>query len=331
MRMRSFAGVIIAAAVTASTGMTAYAYEAPQNIELSIGTAELNKEDIHGDTIVKVPIYIQNNPGLLSVKMVFEADSGLRFDGYHSADSDNTEVASVNIYQCSGTDRIVSVNFTSIGTDKMYSNGEIAYLRFVVSEDTPAGRYAIRFTNGYDDEYMGVLSENSADARFGIEVFSKLEQGAVIINAPDVPAEPAPAAQAPAQAPQEQDNAPAPVQDEQAEEESPDTPTETTEAVTSSAAETTTSAVSVSSEKSETTSGTSAETTETSLTAEQSTSETTLTTAGADDASAEKTYGKGKEKRAGNRALIPAAAAAVIAAGAGIAAAARKKRGNNNE
>lgn len=317
---------VTALTLSASCCITAFAYEAPRDIELSIGTVEINREDIHGDTIMEVPVFIQNNPGLLSVKMVFEADNGLRFDGYHAADSDNPEVASVNIYRCFGGDQAVSVNFTSLGTGKISADGQIGVLRLVVPEGIASGRYNIRFVNDYDDECMNVLSENSDNARFGMECFSRLEQGAVIVKDMNVPVPPSPPAEQ-AQTLQEHNDDPAQQQDQPSSPDGGETSSEVTETTVSSTSVTVTATTSTTSEKSTAASETTTETTDTSVTALESTSSDVFTTTTAETSSVKN--GKGKWER--NKVVIPSAIAAVIAAGTAAGFIARKKRGKNNE
>lgn len=318
---------VTAMALSTCSCITAYAYEAPKNMELSIGTVEINREDLHGDTRVEVPVYIQNNPGIISVKMLFELDSGLKYEQYREASTDEAAVESVIIYNCAGTDRIISVDFTASGSNKFYTNGQLGVLSIIVPENAAAGRYSIRFTNGYDDEYLTVLTENDNGAEFGSECFSKLETGYIIIKEPGVPVPPA-QPQEPVQTPQTQNNDPAPSQDQQTASGGTasggeETPQETTvSATTETATETTSTTTSA---KNTTTSETTTKMTETAST--ESESNYSSTTTSAETATAEKRNGK----RVNNKVIIPAAVAAVIAAGVSTGFIVRKKRGKNNE
>lgn len=301
--------------------IAAYAYEAPSNIELSIGTVEINKEALHGDTIVEVPVYLQNNPGLLSLRLVIALDNGIGFEKYYEVNAAVDSISNINIYECTGTEQVISADIMSKGQGKFYDNGQIVNLRIAIPENAASGRYSIRFANGYDDRYIEVLVGNSFDALFGVECFSKLEEGAVIIKEPDITVPPP---QEPVYEPSEQDTDSHLHQNEQTETTKDITPSETT-VISTSVSEKTTTSTTVTSKKVEILEEID-DISETDLVTELTS--TVSTSAANAEAAADK---KQSEERTSKKFLIPAIIAAVIAAVAAVGFIVKKKSGNNNE
>lgn len=165
-----------------SSYVTAFAYEAPKDIELYIGTTEISKAELREDTIVELPLYIRNNPGLMSFSVVIALDDGPEFRKYYEVSPTSPNISNIPIHEFSGTDRVISALIMSGGQGKFYDNGEIAKISVIVPKNTPAGRYEIEFLRRYEDEEMDVLAANSYDAFFGSECFSKLAGGAVIVK-----------------------------------------------------------------------------------------------------------------------------------------------------
>ena len=318
--------VITAVTMCTSSYISAYAVEAPSGIEVEIGTVELNKEDLHGDTVVDVPVYIRNNPGFLALALVYELNPWLSYDG-DEIESDCYEVSDISIYRCRGTDKIMSADIMTRGSSKVQGDCEVAHLRVVVPGNLDVGSYYIRFANGYDNEFFSILVEDSLDACFGPECFSRCDEGAVIIKNADSPAAPPPPPPPPqqqnVQEPQVQNNDPAPQQntaenslpsDASAEQ----TTTSGTTGTTSAASKTT----KTTSSTAKTTAETASETTETeSSTSVVQTSTVAVTT------EVKKQNDKRENHNILAAAIASAAAVAAIAAGLII----KKKRGNSHE
>lgn len=185
MTMRGFAFRGIAAVLTACELCVpcagAVTYEAPDNIELSIGDVEIPKEGLSGDTLVEVPLYIGSNPGFTSLSIVVALEGPLRYDDDH--DVDTNVLAGVNIYRCNNTENIVSACFEA-GSDTYYDDGKFGWLRVIVPADISAGRYGISFLTECDMYSLGIYTHNRKEARFGAASFSVLGGGSITVTEP---------------------------------------------------------------------------------------------------------------------------------------------------
>lgn len=320
---------ITAVTMCTSSYISAYAVEAPSGIEVEIGTVEINKEDLHGDTVVDVPVYIRNNPGFLALALVYELNPWLSYDG-DEIESDLYEVSDISIYRCRGTDKIMSADIMTRGSSKVQGDCEVAHLRVVVPGNLDVGSYYIRFANGYDNEFFSILVEDSLDACFGPECFSRCDEGAVIIKNADSaapPPPPPPPQQQNVQEPQVQNNDPAPQQNvQQNTAENPLPSDASAEQTTTSGTTGTTSAASKTTKTTSSTVKTTAETASETTETESSTSIVQTSTVAVTTE-----VNKQNDKRENHNilaaAIASAAAVAAIAAGLII----KKKRGNSHE
>lgn len=321
--------VITAVTMCTSSYISAYAVEAPSGIEVEIGTVELNKEDLHGDTVVDVPVYIRNNPGFMALALVYELNPWLSYDG-DEIESDCYEVSDISIYRCRGTDKIMSADIMTRGSSKVQGDCEVAHLRVVVPGNLDVGSYYIRFANGYDNEFFSILVEDSLDACFGPECFSRCDEGAVIIKNADSPAPPPPPPppqQQNVQEPQVQNNDPAPQQNvQQNTAENPLPSDASAEQTTTSGTTGTTSATSKTTKTTSSTAKTTAETASETTETESSTSMVQTSTV-AVTTEVKKQNDKRENHNILAAAIASAAAVAAIAAGLII----KKKRDNSHE
>lgn len=322
--------VITAVTMCTSSYISAYAVEAPSGIEVEIGTVEINKEDLHGDTVVDVPVYIRNNPGFLALALVYELNPWLSYDG-DEIESDCYEVSDISIYRCRGTDKIMSADIMTRGSSKVQGDCEVAHLRVVVPGNLDVGSYYIRFANGYDNEFFSILVEDSLDACFGPECFSRCDEGAVIIKNADSPASPPPPPQPPqqqnVQEPQVQNNDPAPQQNVQQNTAENSLPSDASaEQTTTSGTTGTTSATSKTTKTTSSTAKTTAETASETTETESSTSMVQTSTV-AVTTEVKKQNDKRENHNILAAAIASAAAVAAIAAGLII----KKKRDNSHE
>ena len=321
--------VITAVTMCTSSYISAYAVEAPSGIEVEIGTVEINKEDLHGDTVVDVPVYIRNNPGFLALALVYELNPWLSYDG-DEIESDCYEVSDISIYRCRGTDKIMSADIMTRGSSKVQGDCEVAHLRVVVPGNLDVGSYYIRFANGYDNEFFSILVEDSLDACFGPECFSRCDEGAVIIKNADSPAPPPPPPppqQQNVQEPQVQNNDPAPQQNVQQNTAENSLPSDASaEQTTTSGTTGTTSATSKTTKTTSSTAKTTAETASETTETESSTSMVQTSTA-AVTTEVKKQNDKRENHNILAAAIASAAAVAAIAAGLII----KKKRDNSHE
>lgn len=165
----------------AGTSITAHAFEAPENIEVMIGTVTIDKKDITEDTVVEVPIYMYNNPGFLAFNGIYMIDPNLDFDE-DEIESDLPEVQSISIYTCRGGDKVISADIMTRGSHKVTEDGYVADLRIKLSPNTAVGMYPITIADGYDGEYLSILVEDSLDACFWSECFSREISGGILVT-----------------------------------------------------------------------------------------------------------------------------------------------------
>lgn len=194
-------GGIAAALAFAPVGAVCGAgdYEAPSGIELSIGDIDIDRADLSGDRILEVPVYIGNNSGFVSVEMLIELDGRLRFDEDIELGTRAEEMSGVHIMHYMDMDNKVTAKFTTKKYSRFTDDGEIGYLRVVVPEDTPQGRYDIWLSSSPDEGHM-LLTHNSYDAWFGSQCFSQLTGGSITVRDKNAEAQPEQAA------PQHEDN-----------------------------------------------------------------------------------------------------------------------------
>ncbi|SFW49726.1 hypothetical protein [Ruminococcus flavefaciens] len=155
-------------------------YEAPSGIELSIGDTEIDRADLAGGRLVEVPVNIGNNSGFVSVKMLIQLDGRLSFAEDYELGTRAEDMAGVHISEQRDMENTRKVNFVTKTKSRCTSDGEIGYVRVMLSEDTPVGRYDINIYP-YTDEPM-ILTYNNFDAYFGAECFSQLRGGTITVK-----------------------------------------------------------------------------------------------------------------------------------------------------
>jgi len=155
-------------------------YEAPSGIELSIGDTEIDRADLAGGRLVEVPVSIGNNSGFVSVKMLIQLDGRLSFAEDYELGTRAEDMAGVHISEQRDMENTRKVNFVTKTKSRCTSDGEIGYVRVMLPEDTPVGRYDINIYP-YTDEPM-ILTYNNFDAYFGAECFSQLRGGTITVK-----------------------------------------------------------------------------------------------------------------------------------------------------
>ncbi len=155
-------------------------YEAPSGIELSIGDTEIDRADLAGGRLVEVPVNIGNNSGFVSVKMLIQLDGRLSFAEDYELGTRAEDMAGVHISEQRDMENTRKVNFVTKTKSRCTSDGEIGYVRVMLPEDTPVGRYDINIYP-YTDEPM-ILTYNNFDAYFGAECFSQLRGGTITVK-----------------------------------------------------------------------------------------------------------------------------------------------------
>lgn len=190
-----FFGGAAAALVFAPVGAVCAAgdYEAPSGIELSIGDIEIDRADLSGGRLVEVPVYIGNSSGFCSVEMLIELDSRLRFDEESELGTRTADVSGVHISHYRELENTVTAKFTSKKNTRVTEDGEIGFLRVLLSEDTPVGKYDIWLSCSPNEGHM-LLTHNSYDSWFGSECFSQLRGGSITVKDGDTEIQPEQAA-----------------------------------------------------------------------------------------------------------------------------------------
>jgi hypothetical protein len=318
MRKSVVFGGIAAALAFAPAGAVYGAgdYEAPSGIELSIGDTVIDRTDLTGGKLVKVPVNIGNNSGFVGVKMLIQLDGRLSFADDYELGTRAEEMAGVHISEQRDMENTRKVNFVTKTKSRFTGDGEIGYVRVMLPEDTPVGRYDINIYP-YTDEPM-ILTYNNFDAYFGAECFSQLRGGTITVKDGDtVPQQ----EQAP---PRHDDDGErnAPFQEEgSSDENDSNNEAHTTTSVTTATTVTTTKTTA----KTTVTSTTASKVTAKESSAVTASKETTAVSAVTTEPTAETDTSKPKK----NLLLIPVIAAAVIALG--TACFIVRKGGRSNE
>ena len=182
MRKSVVFGGIAAALAFAPAGAVYGAgdYEAPSGIELSIGDTVIDRTDLTGGKLVEVPVNIGNNSGFVGVKMLIQLDGRLSFADDYELGTRAEEMAGVHISEQRDMENTRKVNFVTKTKSRFTGDGEIGYVRVMLPEDTPVGRYDINIYP-YTDEPM-ILTYNNFDAYFGAECFSQLRGGTITVK-----------------------------------------------------------------------------------------------------------------------------------------------------
>ncbi|MGN0616782.1 hypothetical protein [Ruminococcus flavefaciens] len=318
MRKSVVFGGIAAALAFAPAGAVygAGEYEAPSGIELSIGDTVIDRTDLTGGKLVEVPVNIGNNSGFVGVKMLIQLDGRLSFADDYELGTRAEEMAGVHISEQRDMENTRKVNFVTKTKSRFTGDGEIGYVRVMLPEDTPVGRYDINIYP-YTDEPM-ILTYNNFDAYFGAECFSQLRGGTITVKDGDtVPQQ----EQAPPRHDDDGDRN-APIQEEgSSDENDSNNETHTTTSVTTATTVTTTKTTA----KTTVTSTTASKVTAKESSAVTASKETTAVSAVTTEPTAETDTSKPKK----NLLLIPVIAAAVIALG--TACFIVRKGGRSNE
>ena len=317
MRKSVVFGGIAAALAFAPAGAVNGAgdYEAPSGIELSIGDTVIDRADLTGGKLVEVPVNIGNNSGFVGVKMLIQLDGRLSFADDYEVGTRAEEMAGVHISEQRDMENTRKVNFVTKTKSRFTGDGEIGYVRVMLPEDTPVGRYDIDIYP-YTDEPM-ILTYNNFDAYFGAECFSQLRGGTITVKDGDTVSQ---QEQAPPRHDDDRDRN-APSQEEGSSDENDSkNETHTTTSVTATTVTTTKTTA-----KTTVTSTTASKVTAKESSAVTASKETTAVSAVTTEPTAETDKSKPKK----NLLLIPVIAAAVIALG--TACFIVRKGGRSNE
>lgn len=154
------------------------AENAPSDIELSIGTVEINKSDLQEDTVAEVPLTIKNNPEFVSLDFALELDRGLSYAD--SSAADRKDISEVKQYYDEIPVEGCSL-FKIVADGKVSGDGELMRLRIKIPKDLSAGTYRIVFSEAGRSR-LSILTDNESGTAFGEGSFSKTLNGAVIIK-----------------------------------------------------------------------------------------------------------------------------------------------------
>jgi hypothetical protein len=169
----------MAAAMCTYSEVSAVNYIAPSDLGISVGNIEIDRSELHGDTLVEVPVYIRNNEGFVSLEVIFELDSRLRFDR-KSIICDTNGIRSVNSYNCSDSGNCICASFEA--DDRFSEDGVIGRFRVVIPEYTEPGTYDLAVLETKGNHSIKVQTYNNRGAEFGIECFSLLQGGSITVT-----------------------------------------------------------------------------------------------------------------------------------------------------
>lgn len=298
--------------------MQAQAYDAPSGIELSLGSAEVERASLAENDLVEIPIYIRNNPGFTSLNMIITLDEGLRFDDEIDASVTAEGIEGVNLYRCDDSGRVLSACFEVPRRHRFTDDGELGKLRIRVDGNISDGWYGASFAESGGNFRMKIFTYNDMDAEFGAECFSLLEGGGITVGNAAAPV----SVQEERPADNGDTHRSQPVQGGESYDSG--SPQEEADRTVTSAAEpaaTTTSAVSASAAAQSVT------TTSSAAVSSTTTAETTVKTSASTEASSTTNAIPGEtETRKRGGLPFPVIAAAVIAAAAAVGLVSRKRR-----
>ena len=173
------AAVAMAAGVCSYQEVYAGGYSAPSGIEISVDSFEIDRSDLHGDTLVELPVYISNNEGFVSLNLVFELDLRLRFDR-NSISSDLNGIRAINVNKCSDSGNMISASFEA--ENRFIDDGKLGTFRVIVPENTEPGTYELAIRESGGDHDIRIYTYNKRGADYGAECFSLLQGGTITVT-----------------------------------------------------------------------------------------------------------------------------------------------------
>ena len=158
-------------------------FTAPSDIELSMGSAELDRTERGGDELVEIPVYISNNPGFISLPIIFRIDDRLSYDSDYAVEAEDNGLSGVSMRTVDDGGKVLMTCFNSHGSERYKQNGRIGTLRVRVPDDIGEGSYGISFLEAYSDNDLQIFTYNNREAVFGAECFSVLEGASITVKA----------------------------------------------------------------------------------------------------------------------------------------------------
>lgn len=159
-------------------------FTAPSDIELTMGSAELDRTEGSGDELVEIPIYISNNPGFISLAILFRIDDRLSYDSDYAVEAEDNGLSGVSMRTVDDGEKVLMTCFNSHGSERYKLDGRIGTLRVRVPADIGDGSYGISFLEAYSDNDLQIFTYNNREAVFGSECFSVLEGASITVKSP---------------------------------------------------------------------------------------------------------------------------------------------------
>ena len=157
-------------------------FTAPSDIELSMGSAELDRTERGGDELVEIPVYISNNPGFISLAIIFRIDDRLSYDSDYAVEAEDNGLSGVSMRTVDDGGKVLMTCFNSHGSERYKQDGRIGTLRVRVPADIGDGSYGISFLEAYSDNDLQIFTYNNREAVFGAECFSVLEGASITVR-----------------------------------------------------------------------------------------------------------------------------------------------------
>ena len=173
------AAALIFSALDTGTAEAIY-YPPPEELGVSVGSTEIDKSEINGDTVLEIPVYVHNNPGFTALRVIVDLDSRLGFDADHRVSTDIDGIAGISVSECGRSNTLCMCFETSDG--RFLSDGELGRLRIRLNGDIQAGSYDISLPESYGDSYIFIDTYSKQSARFGGEYFKSLEGGSITVT-----------------------------------------------------------------------------------------------------------------------------------------------------
>ncbi|MCM1506009.1 MAG: hypothetical protein NC177_02585 [Ruminococcus flavefaciens] len=322
----AFSAVFSAVMCIAGSSFTATAYDAPQDIHLSIETKEIDINDIPENRVISLEIHTENCPPYSMLSFLIEKDSRLEYLPYtYLSDAEQVSNMGGMSFELGSSELpdVIMCNIPALINEKIDYNGLIVRANVILPEDVKAGEfYSLNFKRTFFDTYeleTSIMLENDFDAVFGNDSFSQLNGGGILITQAEVPPP-----EVPPESPQEEIPEETQPPEQETEAETEPQVTETTESITSET--TTVSTVSETTSSATVTSST----TETVLTKESSSSSSSISeTETTSEAVSETTTTAtvvSEKKKSTHKPLIIAISAILVAVATGTVIFIKRKR-----
>lgn len=170
------------------------AYDAPQDIHLSIEVKEIDIDEIPENRVISLDIYTENCPPYAMLSFLLEKDSRLEYLPYtYLSDAEQVYNMSGMSFESASADfpDVVMCNIPAVANEQINYNGLLVRANVILPENVNSGEfYSLNFKRTLSDTYKmetSLMLENDFDSIFGNGSFSQLNGGGILITEKDQP------------------------------------------------------------------------------------------------------------------------------------------------